>query len=127
MEGFLLKKQFRLRKNKEFQAVYEQKNSVAASAVVLYIRDNEQGSPARVGFSVSKRVGNAVVRNRCRRLLREAVRLHLDELAPGKDYVFIGRQSLAKEDFTRVEKDVLRALARRDCLRRPDETGRIEG
>ena len=116
----MLKYQYRLRKNKEFQAVYGEKNSVAAGAVVLYSKDTGNGVP-RVGFSMSKKTGNAVVRNRCRRLMREVVRLHLGEMDPGKDYVFIGRRSLADADFIQVERDVLRALKRNNCLRGPDD------
>jgi ribonuclease P protein component len=113
---FLLKKKYRLRKNKEFKMVYEGKNSVAAGSVVLYIRNNSMDSSLRVGFSVSKKIGNAVVRNRCRRLMREVFRLHLARMKPGKDYVFIGRNSLAGADFCQVAKDMLRALRKKDCL-----------
>ena len=112
----MLAKRYRLRKNREFQAVYGEKNSVAAATVVLYIKDNQEGALPRAGFSVSKKIGNAVVRNRCRRLLREAVRLHLGELRPGMDYVFIGRGPLAKAELPQVEKDVLQALRRKGCL-----------
>ena len=112
----MLKYRYRLKKNKEFQAVYGEKNSVAAGAVVLYVKDTKGGVP-RVGFSVSKKIGNAVVRNRCRRLMREAVRKHLDDLYPEKDYVFVGRRSIRGADFLQVEKDILRALERKEGLR----------
>lgn len=111
----LLKYENRLRKNIHFKAVYGKKNSIAADAVVLYIMNNEEGVP-RVGFSVSKKIGNAVARNRCRRLMREAVRLHLNEMKPGVDYVFVGRSALADADYCQVERDILGALKRKGCL-----------
>ena len=110
----LLRFENRLRKNKDFKAVYGKKNSIAAGVVVLYIMSNEKGVP-RVGFSVSKKLGNAVARNRCRRLLREAVRGHMDSIRPGTDYVFVGRGSLAKADMGRVERDVLHVLKGKGC------------
>ena len=117
MDGvLLLNKRYRLRKNKDFQAVYGERNSVASGAVVLYIMNNEASALPRVGFSVSKKTGNSVVRNRCRRLMREAVRPHLANISPGKDYVFIARSSLAKAGFCEIERDILRALMRKSCL-----------
>ena len=112
----MLRKEFRLRKNRDFKEVYRKKNAVSAETVVLYTMDNQKGF-LRAGFSVSKKIGNAVVRNRCRRWMREAVRAHLQELQPGKDYVFVGRQPLAKADYAVVEKDILAALRRKGCLR----------
>ena len=112
----LLKRSYRLTKNKDFQAVYKRKNSVAAGAVVLYIKDSIKDATPRVGFSVSKKVGNAVKRNRCRRLMREAVRTNIEGIRTGKDYVFIGRQSIAKAGYKQIEKDILRALERKGCL-----------
>lgn len=112
----MLKKKYRLRKNKDFQKVYGEKNSVAAGTIVLYIRNKSMDASPRVGFSVSKKIGNSVVRNRCRRLMREALRPHLPKIRPGKDYVFIGRHSLAKADFYQVEKDMINALRRKGCI-----------
>ena len=67
----------------------------------------------RVGFTCSKKVGNAVARNRAKRRLREIARLVLPELArPGWDYVLIGRpEATATRDFTALQADLRRALA----------------
>ena len=112
----MLKRKFRLRDRREFQSVYKEKNAVAAGTVVLYIKDNTKGIP-RAGFSVSKKVGDAVTRNRCKRLMREAVRLHFDKLAPGKDYIFVGRRPLALASFPLAEKDILYTLKKKGCIR----------
>jgi ribonuclease P protein component len=113
MEGvFLLEKRYRWRKNRDFKKVYQDKNSVAAGSGVLYSKNNGNGAEPRVGFSVSKRIGNAVLRNRCRRRLREAVRACLPSLRPGWDYVFIVRQSMAAASWEKITGDVRRALER---------------
>lgn len=71
----------------------------------------EAKSNVFVGFTVTKRVGNAVVRNRVKRRLREAVRLNLPELAvPGGWYVIIGRHTALEADFSVIRKDLRYAL-----------------
>jgi ribonuclease P protein component len=71
----------------------------------------------RVGFTVSRKVGNAVVRNRVRRRLREVVRLVIPGRAdPGFDYVLVGRQGALKRDFAILQKELLEALTRLKAL-----------
>lgn len=65
---------------------------------------------SRLGFSVSRRVGNAVVRNRTKRVLREVVRHHLDRLAPGWDVVVIARRAVAGASYRTVETTLLDLL-----------------
>lgn len=87
----------RLRRNADFQRVRAARLSWAHPLLVLYAAPND-GLAARVGISVGKRVGGAVVRNRVRRRVREAVRL-LTGLRPGRDLVFIARPPSAEADW----------------------------
>lgn len=85
-------------------------------------RDRQDDEPARVGFTTTKKLGNAVVRNRIRRRLREVVRLQLDALArPGHDYVVIGRGPALDRPFAELEQDLISALKR---LHRPRSPGK---
>lgn len=88
---FTLKKADKLTKNKSFQAVYKGGKSVSNRLLVLYILPN-QSSERRIGFAAGKRLGNAVVRNRIKRMMREAYRLHRADLPEGHDFILVGRQ-----------------------------------
>ena len=91
-----------LRRPADFQAAYDRRRSAADGTLVVYAREN--GLPhSRVGLSVSKKFGGAVVRNRIRRLLREAYRLERDELPTGFDLVLIPRpqEAYALDAFRR--------------------------
>ena len=101
-----------LRKRREFlaaaRAVFR-----PMPCVVVQMRARGDDDPARVGFTVTKRIGKAVVRNRARRRLREAVRLlPRDLLRPGHHYVFIARENTATCDFATLMQQVRNALTR---------------
>lgn len=72
--------------------------------VLLYHPNDLDGS--RFGFSVSRRIGNAVVRNRVKRVLREAVRQQLDLVSPGWDVVFVARRGCLTADYAAYERSV---------------------
>jgi ribonuclease P protein component len=86
---------------------------VPAGAFVLQARRRDDEGPARVGFTVSRKVGNAVERNRVRRRLKEMVRL-LPEgpMRAGFDYVLVGRRAALALPFSHLHSDLTAALAR---------------
>jgi ribonuclease P protein component len=86
---------------------------VATAAFVMQALNRKDGGPVRVGFTVSRKVGSAVERNRVRRRLREIVRLSAaDRLRPGHDYVLIGRRAALSLSFERMTEDFEKALRR---------------
>jgi ribonuclease P protein component len=86
---------------------------VPATAFVLQARNRRDTAPARFGFTVSKKVGNAVERNRVRRRLREIVRLSAaSRLQAGHDYVLVGRRAALNQPFAAMTQDFEGALRR---------------
>ena len=75
------------------------------------------GSSARLGVITSRKIGNAVVRSRARRLLRESFRLHQHELSRPVDLVLVARNSIVEKSFAQVEHDFLRALRQMQLLK----------
>ena len=88
--------------------------SEARGAVVIQRLDRGDGDPVvRLGFTATRKVGNAVIRNRAKRRLREAARALAPQLAvPGSDYVFIARMGTADRPWDRLLDDVKSALTR---------------
>ena len=88
--------------------------SEARGAVVVQRLDRGDGDPVvRLGFTATRKVGNAVIRNRAKRRLREAARALAPQLAvPGSDYVFIARMGTADRPWDRLLDDVKSALTR---------------
>lgn len=79
-----------LKNSREFGSVYNTRDSVANKYLVMYLRANSLNYN-RLGISVSKKVGNSVVRHRITRLIREAYRLNMNYIAEGYDIVFVAR------------------------------------
>lgn len=102
-----------LRKRSDFLAANAGRRA-ATPGFVLLIRDRQDGDPAkRVGFTVTKKIGNAVVRNRMKRRFRELAR----ELIPtsghsGSDHVMIGRSGGIERQFSELRRDLTQALAK---------------
>lgn len=102
----------RLKRRQDFVAAARALYS-AMPGMVVQARDRLDGGQPRVGFTATKKLGNAVVRNRIKRRLREIARLKLADLAhPGYDYVLIGRGPSLTRPFAELEKDLNSALKR---------------
>ena len=95
-----------LKKNKDFQNVYRNGKSYADKYLVMYVLENGLESN-RVGISVSKKVGNSVVRHRLCRLVRESYRLHEDVFRRGFDIVVVARVSAKERTFREIESAFL--------------------
>jgi ribonuclease P protein component len=86
---------------------------IPAAAFVLQAKSRGDQGPPRIGFTVSKKVGNAVERNRVRRRLREIVRLTgTDRIRAGHDYVLVGRRAALAMPFERIKQDFDGAIRR---------------
>jgi len=81
--------------------------------VVLQGLDRKDNRPPRIGFTCTKKLGNAVTRNRIRRRIKEAARLVMEGAArPGFDYVLIGRASAESRGFEALKKDIISAVSK---------------
>ena len=87
-----------LKKNKDFQIVYKNGNSYANKYLVMYVRENGT-EKNRLGISVSKKVGNSVVRHHLTRLLRESYRLQEAHFKSGFDIIVIARVSAKDKNY----------------------------
>ena len=95
-----------LKKNQDFQLLYKEGKSCANRYLVLYVRENGLGRN-RFGVSVSKKVGNSVVRHRITRLIRESYRLHEDMFNSGLDMAVIARVSAKGRSMAELESALL--------------------
>jgi ribonuclease P protein component len=103
----------RLKRRAEFLRIAAKGRKAAMPGVVLQALLREDEGMARLGFTVTKKVGNAVTRNRTRRRLKEAARLVLAASpVSGVDLVLIGREATRIRGFIDLQEDVRRALAK---------------
>ncbi len=103
----------RLKRRAEFLRAAAKGRKAAVHGLVLQALPRDDGGPARIGFTVTKKVGNAVIRNRTRRRLKEAARLLLRERTiENVDLVLIGRDATRARPFTQLMDDLSRALAK---------------
>ena len=100
-----------IKRNSDFHRIYARGKSAVSPCVVVYCRKNRLGTN-RFGFTVSKKLGKAVLRNRIRRRLREIVRLNGGRTEQGYDLILVARGRAAEADYHRLEADVLNCLER---------------
>ena len=104
---------YRLQKNRAFQYVYRKGHSVACRDLVMLAAP---GRELTVGFSVSKKVGKAVTRNKVKRRLRECFRPYLGDVKTGL-YVIVARPAAAEAAFDALQKDVHYLLKKQNALK----------
>ncbi|WHY67136.1 ribonuclease P protein component [Neobacillus sp. SuZ13] len=105
-----MKKELRIKKNKEFQTAFQKGQSFANRQFVVYSLPKEGQDHFRIGLSVSKKIGNAVTRNRIKRYVRQSIFELSEQLAKGNDYVIIARKPAAEMDFFEVKKSLTHVL-----------------
>lgn len=111
-----VKKRYRIQKNEQFRAIRSQGRSYSNELVVVCALKNSL-TYSRFGFSVSRRVGNAVVRNRIKRRLREVMRLRMNQVQPGWDLVFIARYPIRNATYQQIDAACARLLRRAHLLK----------
>ena len=92
--------------NSEFQIIYKDGRSYANKYLVMYVSENPDGK-SKLGISVSKKVGNSVVRHRLARLIRETYRLNTDMFNSGLNIIVIARTTAKGKNFAEIESAFL--------------------
>jgi ribonuclease P protein component len=100
----------RLLRHADFERVYKKGRRHFAAHVTVFYLAREQGAGLRIGFTVGKVLGGAVVRNRMKRRLREAVRLHWPGVRVAVDIVINPKKSLLKVEFSELGNEISRAF-----------------
>jgi ribonuclease P protein component len=105
-----MRKEYRIKKNKEFQEAFKKGKSVANRQFVVYTLKKPEQKHFRIGLSVSKKVGNAVTRNQIKRYVRQVFHELDGQLHNDMDYVIIARKPTATMDFFEVQQSLSHVL-----------------
>jgi len=106
-----------LRRKKDFSVIYNKGKSIGERYVVLFLRKNNYAYN-RTAFLASKKVGNSVVRNRARRLMKESYRQLEDDLISGYDFIFIARKTICNLKCADVKKSIEAALLKTKMIKK---------
>jgi ribonuclease P protein component len=107
----------KLKTGRDFAHIRKEGQRLITGCLIANWVSLPEGRASRLGVITAGRIGNAVVRSRARRLLREAFRIHQHELAQPLDLVLVARPSIAEKAFGGVEKDFLTTLRKAGLLR----------
>ncbi|MBP2623807.1 ribonuclease P protein component [Streptococcus oricebi] len=105
-----MKKSYRVKSEKDFNAIFKRGQNFANKKFVIYKLEKGEQRHFRVGLSVSKKLGNAVVRNRIKRLIRHVLLAHKASLEQELDFVVIARKGVESLDYQGLEKNLLHVL-----------------
>ena len=112
----MMKKRYRIKKEKDFKLVFKKGKSYANRQFVVYLSDHPDVTHLRLGISVSKRLGNAVMRNKIKRRIRAFFQQHKDSLKP-HEYIVIARNPVSSMDYHQIEKSLLHVLKIAKCIK----------
>ncbi|MFC5653199.1 ribonuclease P protein component [Paenibacillus solisilvae] len=112
-----MQRKLRLRNREDFSRIYRNGKSFANNQFVVYWSRQSKADPLRLGVSASKKIGNAVVRNRMRRLVKEIVRHHTDRITGQLDIIVIVRKPAVGLKMQELEKSMLHVLKRAGLLK----------
>ncbi|WP_026366285.1 ribonuclease P protein component [Salinicoccus albus] len=111
-----MKKRYRIKRERDFQLVFKKGRSFANRQFVVYLVDNPRTDHMRLGISVSKRLGNAVKRNKIKRRVRVFFQKYQEALVP-REYVVIARKPVSEMDYHQMEKSLLHVLKIARCIK----------
>ncbi|CDQ37854.1 MULTISPECIES: ribonuclease P protein component [Virgibacillus] len=112
-----MKKEFRIKKNEEFQYAFKCGKSFANRQLVIYYVEKKGQEHFRIGLSVGKKIGNAVTRNRIKRYLRQAFQELEDTIAYPYDIVIIARNPAKNMEFYEMKKSLTHLLYKERLLK----------
>ena len=113
-----MKKEFRIKDNKEFQYVFQQGKSFANRQLVIYYMKESHQDHFRIGLSVGKKIGNAVARNRIKRCLRRSFQELEEKILPTLNIVIIARQPTKEMSYDEIKKSLIHLLSRQYLLKK---------
>ena len=106
-----------IKKSRDFQEVYQTGRSLANRLLVMYVKRTDRPE-TRIGISVSKKVGNSVVRHHITRLIRESFRLHEEMVEAGLDIVVVVRAAAKEENYKTIESAYLHLCGLHNILKK---------
>ncbi len=108
----MLKEEYRLKKRKDFAFIYRRGKSFVAKRVAINYVKSRNKNELLIGFSVSKKIGNAVKRNHVKRMMREIVRLNFDTIPKGYRLTFNARVAISTASYEEIQKDLFYLISR---------------